>query len=96
MEIPILAPLIQREIIYRLLVGDPGRDYGKLRLRGQGNQIAQAVDWLKGNFTRPLLIDGLAKQVNMSTSTLHYHFRALTAMSPPQYQKWLSLNEADG
>jgi len=60
----------------------------------QGNQIAQAVDWLKGNFTRPLRIDDLAQQVNMSTSTLHHHFRALTAMSPLQYQKWLRLNEA--
>jgi AraC-like DNA-binding protein len=94
-DIPILAPLIQREIIYRLLVGDQGARLRQIASTGsQGHQIAQAVDWLKGNFTRPLRIDDLAKQVNMSTSTLHHHFRALTAMSPLQYQKWLRLNEA--
>jgi AraC-like DNA-binding protein len=49
---------------------------------------------LKGNFTQPLRIDDLATQANMSTSTFHHHFRALTAMSPLQYQKWLRLNEA--
>jgi AraC-like DNA-binding protein len=49
---------------------------------------------LKDNFTRPLRIDDLATQVNMSTSTFHHHFRTLTAMSPLQYQKWLRLNEA--
>ncbi|MBO0612936.1 helix-turn-helix transcriptional regulator [Thiothrix fructosivorans] len=48
----------------------------------------------EGNFTQPLRIDALAKQVNMSTSTLHHHFRALTAKSPLQYQKWLRLHEA--
>jgi AraC-like DNA-binding protein len=94
-DIPILAPLITREIIYRLLVGDQGARLRQIASMGsQGNQIAQAVDWLKGNFTRPLRIDDLAQQVNMSTSTLHHHFRALTAMSPLQYQKWLRLNEA--
>jgi AraC-like DNA-binding protein len=94
-DIPILAPLIQREIIYRLLVGDQGARLRQIASTGsQGHQIAQAVDWLKGNFTQPLRIDDLAKQVNMSTSTLHHHFRALTAMSPLQYQKWLRLNEA--
>lgn len=94
-DIPILAPLIQREIIYRLLVGDQGVRLRQIASTGsRGHRIAQAVDWLKGNFTRPLRIDDLAKQVNMSTSTLHHHFRALTAMSPLQYQKWLRLNEA--
>jgi AraC-like DNA-binding protein len=49
---------------------------------------------LKGNFTQPLRIDDLAAQVNMSTSTFHHHFRAVTAMSPLQSQKWLRLSEA--
>ena len=94
-DIPILAPLIQREIIYRLLVGDQGARLRQIASMGsQGNQIAQAVDWLKGNFTQALRIEELAQQVNMSTSSLHHHFRALTAMSPLQYQKWLRLNEA--
>jgi AraC-like DNA-binding protein len=94
-NIPILAPIIQREIFYRLLTGDQG-----LRLRqmistgSQSHQIARAIQWLKENFTRPLHIDTLAAQVHMSTSTFHHHFRTLTAMSPLQYQKWLRLNEA--
>jgi AraC-like DNA-binding protein len=94
-DIPILAPLIQREISYRLLVGAQGMRLRQMASAGsQSNQIARAIDWLKGNFTQPLRIDDLAGQVNMSTSTFHHHFRALTAMSPLQYQKWLRLNEA--
>lgn len=94
-DLPILAPLIQREITYRLLVGDQG-----LRLRhmasmgSQGNQIARSIEWLRDHFTQPLRIEDLAMQVNMSTSTFHQHFRSMTAMSPLQYQKWLRLNEA--
>jgi AraC-like DNA-binding protein len=94
-DIPILAPLIQREISYRLLVGDQGARLRQIASAGsQSRQIARAIDWLKGNFTMPLRIDDLATQVNMSTSTFHHHFRALTAMTPLQYQKWLRLNEA--
>jgi len=94
-DVPILAPLVQREIYYRLLVGDQG-----LRLRqivetgSQSHQIARAIEWLKENFTRPLRIDDLAAYTSMSTSSFHHHFRALTAMSPLQYQKSLRLQEA--
>ena len=94
-DIPILAPIIQREIFYRLLVGEQGIRLRQMVSTGsQSHQIARAIDWLKDNFTRPLRIDDLAGQVNMSTSTFHHHFRSLTAMSPLQYQKWLRLNEA--
>ena len=94
-DIPILAPIIQREIFYRLLVGDQGARLRQIASAGsQSQQIARAIDWLKGNFTRPLRIEELASQVNMSTSTFHHHFRSVTAMSPLQYQKWLRLNEA--
>jgi AraC-like DNA-binding protein len=94
-DIPILAPVIKREISYRLLEGDQGARLRQMASAGsQSHQIARAVEWLKGNFTRPLRIDDLAKQVNMNTSTFHHHFRVLTAMSPLQYQKWLRLNEA--
>ena len=94
-DIPILAPIIQREIIYRLLVGDQGARLHQIASAGsQSHQIARAIDWLKGNFTRPLRIDDLATRVNMSTSTFHHHFRTLTAMSPLQYQKMLRLAEA--
>ncbi|MGA9109979.1 MAG: AraC family transcriptional regulator N-terminal domain-containing protein [Syntrophobacteraceae bacterium] len=94
-DIPILAPIIQREIFYRLLTGDQGARLRQIASAGsQSQQIARAIEWLKDNFTRPLRIDDLATQVNMSTSTFHHHFRTLTAMSPLQYQKWLRLNEA--
>lgn len=94
-DIPILAPIIQREIFYRLLVGDQGTRLRQMASAGsQSQQIARAIYWLKSNFTRPLRIDDLATQVNMSTSTFHHHFRAVTAMSPLQYQKWLRLSEA--
>jgi AraC-like DNA-binding protein len=94
-DIPILAPVIEREIFYRLLVGDQGARLRQMASTGsQSQQISRAIDWLKGNFTQPLRIDDLAALVNMSTSTFHHHFRAVTAMSPLQYQKWLRLNEA--
>jgi AraC-like DNA-binding protein len=94
-DIPILAPLIQREICYRLLVGDQGVRLRQMASAGsQSQHIARAIEWLRGNFTRPMHIDDLARQVNMSASTFHHHFRVLTAMSPLQYQKRLRLNEA--
>lgn len=94
-DIPILSPIIQREIVYRLLVGDQGAHLRQMALVGsQSRQIAQAIHWLKENYTRPFRIEELAGRVNMSTSTFHHHFRTVTAMSPLQYQKWLRLNEA--
>ena len=94
-DIPILAPIIQREIVYRLLVGDQGARLRQMASAGsQSQQIARAIDWLKSHFTNPVRIEDLATQVNMSPSTFHHHFRALTAMSPLQYQKCLRLNEA--
>ncbi len=94
-HIPILAPLVQREILYRLLVGPQGARLRQIGAAGcRSHQIARAIDWLKANFTEPLRIEDLADRVRMSTSALHHHFRALTAMSPLQYQKWLRLHEA--
>lgn len=92
-SIPILAPMIKREIYYRLLVSSQGP-----RLRqiagSQSHQIARAVEWLKNNYSEPLVVEELAAQVNMSKSSFHQHFRSLTAMSPLQYQKTLRLYEA--
>lgn len=94
-DIPILSPVIQREIIYRLLVGDQGARLRQIAsVRSQSHQIARAIDWLKGNFTQPLRIEDLATQARMSTSTFHHHFRSMTALSPLQYQKQLRLREA--
>jgi len=94
-SIPVLAPLIQREILYRVLMGEQSLRLRQIATAGtQSHQISRAVDWLKGNFSKPLHIGDLAAYANMSTSTFHHHFRALTAMSPLQFQKWMRLNEA--
>lgn len=94
-NMPALLPIIKREIFYLLLVSDQG-----MRLRqmaaaeSRGRQIARAIEWLKIHFAHPLRIQELASIVNMSPSTFHHHFRAMTAMSPLQYQKRLRLHEA--
>lgn len=94
-DIPILAPVIQKEIIYRLLVGDQGERLRQIAATGsQSQQIARAIEWLKGNFSQPLRINDLAEQARMSSSTFHHHFRSMTALSPLQYQKQLRLQEA--
>lgn len=90
-----LAPLIEREIIYRLLTGEQGARLAQIATSGsQSQQIARAIHWLKQHYTRPLRIGDLANMVNMSASSLHHHFRQITAMSPLQYQKLLRLHEA--
>ncbi|WP_429513038.1 AraC family transcriptional regulator [Pseudomonas sp. BT76 TE3572] len=94
-SIPVLAPLIQREIHYRLLQSDQASRLRQITsVDGQGYRIAKAIDWLKLNYTSALRIEELAARVQMSTPTFHHHFRQLTTMSPLQYQKWLRLNEA--
>jgi len=94
-DIPILGPVIQKEIIYRLLVGDQGARLRQIAAAGsQSHQIARAIEWLKGNFNQPLRIDDLAAQARMSSSTFHHHFRSMTALSPLQFQKQLRLQEA--
>jgi len=94
-DIPILAPVIQREIIYRLLVGEQGERLRQIATAGsQSQQISKAIGWLKNNYSLPISMDDLAAQANMSTSTFHHHFRSLTALSPLQYQKQLRLQEA--
>lgn len=93
--IPVLAPLIEREIHYRLLRSDQAARLWQIASVGsQGHRVAKAIDWLKMNYTETLRIDDLAAHVQMSPSSLHQYFRQLTAMSPLQYQKWLRLNEA--
>jgi len=93
--IPVLAPLVLREIHYRLLHTDQGARLRQITaVDGQGYRIAKAIDWLKVNYTEALRIDELAARVQMSAPTFHHHFRQLTGMSPLQYQKWLRLNEA--
>ena len=94
-DIPVLAPLIEREVLYRLLSGEQGPRLRRIAMTGsQTHQVARAVDWIQKHYMRPLRVEELAHTVNMSVSSLHHHFKALTAMSPLQYQKLLRLSEA--
>jgi AraC-like DNA-binding protein len=94
-DLPLLAPLIERELIYRLLTGEQGARLAQIATAGgQGQHIARAIQWLKQHYNKPLRIRDLANMVNMSASSLHHHFREITAMSPLQYQKLLRLHEA--
>jgi len=94
-DIPILARFIQREILYRIVTGPVG---GRLRhaveVGTQTNRVSAAIRWLREHFDQPVRVETLASVAGMGESTLHHHFRALTAMSPLQYQKHLRLHEA--
>ncbi|MDD7998497.1 Transcriptional regulator, AraC family [Kosakonia radicincitans] len=93
--IPVLGPLIQREIHYRLLMSDQSDHLRQIAaVDGNGYRIGKAIDWLKTNIASPLRIEELASRVQMSTPSFHHHFRQLAGMSPLRYQKWLRLNEA--
>ena len=94
-SIPILSPLIQKEITYRLLMGDMGPDLRLLASAGSpSSHIGRAVEWLKKNYNQSFHVEDLAASSQMSTTAFHHHFRQLTSMSPVQYQKWLRLQEA--
>jgi AraC-like DNA-binding protein len=94
-DIPILAPLAEREILYRLLSGDQTSKLRQIAFaESKLQQINRAIGWIKRNFREPFSIDTLASEARMSPSTLHEHFKAVTSMSPLQYQKQLRLQEA--
>lgn len=94
-EAPILLPLITREIIYRLLIGAQGDRLRHLAfLGGYTSDIARAVARLRQDFDQPLHIEDLAHELGMSVSGFHHHFKAVTAMSPLQFQKRLRLQQA--
>ena len=90
-----LAPLVLREITYRLLAGPQGLRLRQMASAGApAHRIARAIRWLKEHYTDPLRIESLAKRVGMSPSAFHLHFKGVTALSPLQYQKRLRLHEA--
>jgi len=94
-DIPALAPLVQQEIFYRLLMSGQGPRLQQITSSGNhGYQIARVIDWLKENFSQPVKIDDLAGKAGLSVSAFHNHFRSITAMSPLQFQKKMRLNEA--
>lgn len=94
-DIPILAPLVIREIYYRILQDEQGDSLKQFAIMGSHAQrIAKVIDLIKNDFAKPLRIDQLAMTANMSPSSLHQHFKDITAMSPLQYQKQIRLQEA--
>ena len=94
-EVRIVRPLITREIVYRLLMGEQGNRLRQMALLGgHTDLIAEAVERLRRNFDQSLRIDTLAREVGMSVSGFHHHFKAVTAMSLLQFQKQIRLQEA--
>ena len=96
-DIPFLSPLIEREIIYRILRGPEGARLQAIATLGdQSHRTAKAIAWVRSNYAKQLRVEDLAQVAGMGVSTLHHHFRTLTAMSPVQYQKQLRLQAARG
>lgn len=94
-HIPVLAPLIMRELHYYLLVGPYRNLLLQLNTQGlQGTAVANVMDWLHGNLPNPISIDDIAKRSGVSAATLHRYFKRITGMSPMQYVKHLRLCEA--
>jgi AraC-like DNA-binding protein len=94
-DIEPLAPLVMREITYRLLTGPQGPRLRQIASAGApAYRISKAILWLKNHFNESVSVEALAKRVGLSPSSLHQHFKGITAMSPLQYQKQLRLQEA--
>lgn len=94
-DIPILAPLARREIIYRTLIGEMGARMRKFAsAESQSHRISTVISALKDHYAEPLRIRELAEAANMSESTLYHSFKQVTRMSPLQFQKKLRLHEA--
>ncbi|WP_165313690.1 AraC family transcriptional regulator [Vibrio ziniensis] len=94
-SIKILAPVIKREIFYRLLMSEQGQRLNQTVTNGShSHQISKAIDWLKNNFVKPLSVGDLASYSGMSKSAFYTHFRSMTSMTPLQFQKKLRLSEA--
>jgi AraC-like DNA-binding protein len=90
-----LAPLVLREITYRVLIGPQGARLRQIAAAGApAQQIARAIRWLRDHYADPLRGESLARQARMSLSGFHQHFKAVTGLSPLQYQKRLRLQEA--
>lgn len=91
-DIPFLAPMVIREIYYRLLLGEQGEAVRQIATLGSNMQrIADVIKRIKADFAKPLRVEDLAEHANMSAASFHRHFKAVTSMSPLQYQKQLRL-----
>jgi AraC-like DNA-binding protein len=94
-DIAVLAPMLEREILYRLLQGPQGAVLRQIaRSDSRLGQVRRAVAWIREHYDQPLRIETLAELAGMSSASFHRHFKAATAMSPLQYQKCLRLQQA--
>jgi AraC-like DNA-binding protein len=94
-DAPVLAPLIEREILWRMLTGPHGSMIRQIGLADSGlTHINRAIRWIRDNYAEPMRIEDLARLAGMSTSAFHRHFRTVTTMSPLQFQKRIRLQEA--
>ena len=94
-DIAMLAPLVEREILYRLLEGEQGAMLRQIALADSRlSQVSRAIEWIKRHYAEPFRIQTVADLAHMSPSSLHRHFKAVTAMSPLQFQKQIRLQEA--
>lgn len=94
-DAPVLAPLIEREILWRLLSGPHGRMIRQIGLPDSNlTHVNRAIQWIRDNYAEPLRVENLARLAGMSTSAFHRHFRTITATSPLQFQKRIRLQEA--
>lgn len=94
-ERKILAPLVMKEIVYRLLIkGQGARLSHLLASAGDSHRISEAIKYLRRHFNEPLKIESIARELGMSVSGFHHHFKSVTAMSPLQFQKQIRLQEA--
>ena len=94
-DIPALAPMYEREILYRVLVGPQGWYLRQLAMTESSvSKIAETVQWLRGNYEQPIVIHDLARNARMATTTFHRQFKSATGLSPIQFQKQLRLLEA--
>ena len=94
-DIPVLAPLIKREILWWLIVGEQGAAVRHLGLANSNlSHIARAVKWIREHYTLPFRVEDVARLCGMSASAFYRNFQAATAMSPIQFQKQIRLQEA--
>ena len=90
----LLAPLITKEIIYRLLSGGQGARLSHMIGTGETHRISRAIGHLREHMDQPLVIEEVARELGMSVSGFHHHFKSVTAMTPLQFQKQIRLQEA--
>lgn len=93
-DIAVIYPMLQREVIYRLLLSEQGSRLRHLCIQGSSShKVSQAIKYLNQHFDQPMKVESLAQHVNMSVSSLHQHFKAITTMTPLQFQKQLRLHQ---